>query len=103
VSVRAETVYRVRVGELDRHGDPIGESEREPTQAKVWPRSSNEDATQTNMVIDRLGLDVLDRTFEVLPSDQFDVRGKRYGVEGEPFDAGRRGQLVYLTGAVRGG
>lgn len=98
-----ESVIRYPAVEKDRFGDPTGTSRPVTIDgAIVYPRSSNEDADAANMVIDRLGM-LLPVGTTVTAEDQFSVRGKRYSVEGEPYDTRRKGVLVSLAGAVQGG
>lgn len=101
--MKREDVIRHAAGGKDRFGDALPDLAAQTIPgAVVYPRSSDEGAGPTNMVIDSLGM-LLPAGSIVAPDDQFTVRGKRYEVTGQPFDAGRKGILVSLAGVTQGG
>lgn len=101
--MRREAVIRQPAAQKDRLGDPLPAPPAEVIEgAVIWPRSSDEGATNTNMVIDGLGM-LLPVGSIIVPDDQFKVRGRDYEVVGQPFDADRKGILVTLSGVTQGG
>lgn len=99
----SEVVTVSALGTRDRVGDLTpGAAKFTRQDAVIWPRTSTEDASRGEVVIDGLNIFLPgEMPAEVLASDIVEARGKKWAIDGVPGDYRKKGRKLGLLIVVK--